>query len=1130
MGLRSFIVFLFVINIYPSIVCGQIYEDFSDGDFSDNPSWTGSESLFIVENEVLRSNSPGQADYYLSTANAEIDDTEWSFDINLDFSTSGVNYVDVYLVADNSDLGQVQNGYFLRLGDTDDEISLYKTVAGAVTQLIDGEDGIVGSSVTNSFSIKVQRTATGEFSIAYAPNQTGIFSSGGNSIDTEILSTAFFGFYIVQSDAASPVNSHYFDNIAVGPIPVDTTAPEITAGVALSATELKITFSEPLNPATAENLDNYTLLNSISAIVDAQLSTTLSTEVILTVGTPLSNGVEIELSVANVEDLSGNAMPQQIVIILYFVPDDAVYKEVVFNEIMADPTPQIGLPDAEFIEIFNASDSKIFDFQGWIFVNSTTQKTLESAVLLPGDFLILCDESDTALFSPYGAVLGIGSFTAISNEGDSLTLLNPEGEMIDLVSFTDDWYKDATKNQGGYTLELINPFTECSGAANWQASSSSTGGTPNTQNSVYDETPDTSPPVVASFSVLSPQLVRIYFNETMDEATLQNGSFTWSNGITTTSVSPAANLMSVGITLDAPLDIGVEYTLAINGVTDCIGNEILANSTVTILLGVQPEANDLLISEIMVDPTPSNGLPEGEYFELYNASNKVLDIVGIRLNDKVFEESRILYPGDYILCIDASLASAFLVYPDAYLLANLGTTYFTNGGRDLTLYNGADHLLDRANYSIEWYRDSEKAEGGYSLERMNLSEPCRGRYNWTASPDPSGGTPGVQNAAFTTEPDQVSPHFLTIFVTDSTHLELIFSEAIDSLSILTASFEINPEIGIVSINNSPPNYTGVFIELANPLAEGTIYEMIISGISDCIGNEMTEMESLPFALPQAGLPGDILINEILFNPNTGGADYVEIVNVSEKVVGLQNWVLQNQALSTAVISKKPRVIFPGAYMLFTADPAGIAQEYPFGNPENFIKIEDLPAYSNSDGAVIIANQDNEVIDRFDYKEEYHFSLLTSFKGVSLERVSFTRPTQDPGNWTSAAENADFGTPGKINSQYSPQGMASTNFELENEIFSPDNDGFQDLLNINYKLTSPGYVATLKVFDRSGRPVANIVNNELLATEGTLTWDGVIDAGTKARIGPHILLIQVFNLDGETKVIKIPFIVAGKLSD
>lgn len=1107
----------------------QVFDDFSDGDFTNNPAWTANEALFIVEDEVLRSNSPAESQYSISTPNTLIDETQWDFYVKLAFATSGANYVDIYLVSDNPDLTIVQNGYFLRIGGTPDEISLFKRIAGVNTILIDGEDGVVNSSSSNVFDFSVTRSSIGEWNILYDKNQTGTFVSGGTVVDNEITSTTDFGMLITQSGAASPVNNHFFDNFSIAPIPVDETPPVIIGGVANSSTEFELSFSEPLDQATAEDENNYQLSNVFSTVIDAEINALDPTIVTLAIDNPIPNGMVVPVTVSNVEDLAGNAMDSQSIDILYFTPDPSNYKEVVFNEIFADPTPVVGLPEAEYLELFNASDG-IFDLANWTLVNTTTAKTLPSVVLFPGEYVILCDILYAEQFEQYGTVIGIPSFTALSNAADSLTLINPQGTIIDIVSYSDGWYNDPEKKQGGYSLELINPFTECSGSNNWSASNAESGGTPGAQNSIFDETPDTTPPTIASYQLLDDQTIQINFSESMDEASLQSGSFTWNEGIENMAITVLPNLQTIEIELNVPLETGVSYILTISGVTDCSGNQIIENTTIEIFLGEQLGKYDLLITEIMADPSPSVGLPEGEYFELYNASDKILDIAGIRLNDKVFTESQILMPGAYLLCIDDDFVLDFINFPDAYVLPDLGTIYFTNGGRDLSLYNADDEEIDRVNYRLDWYRDPDKTDGGYSLERINLTEPCRAGDNWKASVDPKGGTPGAINSVNDITPDTTPPQALAVFVQDSTQVQMTFSETIDELSVFMASISVNPELTILSVEAVAPDFMAINIQFADNIEPVITYSISISGIADCVGNESSETETLYFGLPQEAAPGDLLINEVLFYPQTGGSDFVEVVNVSDKIISLKNWALQNQSGTTQIITQDAVLIFPGDYLVFTASPSNISQEYPFGKAENYFKMSALPSYNNSSGSVILLDDDENVIDQFDYLESYHFSLLNSFKGVSLERMNFTRPTNDPGNWTSAAETVGFATPGYLNSQYNAEGTANTRFEFENEIFSPDNDGYQDILNLNYKLETPGYAATIEIYDSRGRLLKTLENNTLLATSGTISWDGVTDEGIKARIGPHIYVITLFNLTGNTEIIKLPCIVAGRLSN
>jgi flagellar hook assembly protein FlgD len=96
------------------------------------------------------------------------------------------------------------------------------------------------------------------------------------------------------------------------------------------------------------------------------------------------------------------------------------------------------------------------------------------------------------------------------------------------------------------------------------------------------------------------------------------------------------------------------------------------------------------------------------------------------------------------------------------------------------------------------------------------------------------------------------------------------------------------------------------------------------------------------------------------------------------------------------------------------------------------------------------------------------------------------------------------------------------------IFSPDNDGYQDVLNINYLFEQTDVVGTVKIFDATGREVRLLVANVLLATEGVFTWDGTTDDGAKARIGPYILLFETFEPGGTTQTYKLTTVLGGRL--
>jgi flagellar hook assembly protein FlgD len=147
----------------------------------------------------------------------------------------------------------------------------------------------------------------------------------------------------------------------------------------------------------------------------------------------------------------------------------------------------------------------------------------------------------------------------------------------------------------------------------------------------------------------------------------------------------------------------------------------------------------------------------------------------------------------------------------------------------------------------------------------------------------------------------------------------------------------------------------------------------------------------------------------------------------------------------------------------------------------------------------------------------------------LERIDFNGPTQDLTNWHSAAQDAGFATPAYKNSQYHDATTAADNaIEITPEIFSPDEDGYNDIVNINYHFDTPGFVATITIYDSKGRLVKSLIQNELLGTKGTFTWDGINSDREKSRLGIYIIFAEVFDLTGKVQDYKKTCVLGGKL--
>ena len=148
--------------LLPTLAQAQIVDAFTDGNFTVNPAWTGDAASFQVVGQQLQSNGPAVTgtQIALSTPSQANIGTVWEFWANLKFATSSGNLADVWLLATQPDLKNPSNtGYFVRLGGTGDEVSLFrKDSTRTAVLVIDGLNGTLASTTTNLVRVRVTRT------------------------------------------------------------------------------------------------------------------------------------------------------------------------------------------------------------------------------------------------------------------------------------------------------------------------------------------------------------------------------------------------------------------------------------------------------------------------------------------------------------------------------------------------------------------------------------------------------------------------------------------------------------------------------------------------------------------------------------------------------------------------------------------------------------------------------------------------------------------------------------------------------------------------------------------------------------------------------------------------------------
>lgn len=550
----------------------------------------------------------------------------------------------------------------------------------------------------------------------------------------------------------------------------------------------------------------------------------------------------------------------------------------------------------------------------------------------------------------------------------------------------------------------------------------------------------------------------------------------------------------------------------------CINNCINVNDEplrdTCVLISMMPiKRNDIIISELMYDINPPpNNLPAYDYFELHNKSQQDIDIsnwtIDISGKQYAIPTGTMIKSEEYIVISQKKFFSTYETSNCAILPA-----FNLKIDGNISLISPDNETISFVEYSEDWHEEG-KETGGWSLEIINIEYPCNTIDNWTSSKNANGGTPGEKNSVFSDSiSDNVAPILENITIgEDCKTIVLSFSEATyfntENIDIIS----IYPKMEIKNIyvsNHKNDEYT---ICLFTEIQHGTIYNLCITEpVYDCADNDTTLCSD--FGVGNIPLAGDIIINEILFNSTATTNDYIELLNISDKVLDIENVRIGYSSdvdnitdLKFCESKTNRKLLMPNEFIVTTKDSSNLCATYPKSDKSTFIIIEDFPNLNNEEGYVCIIG--DEIIDEMKYSSDMHFSFLKDEKGVSLERLSPFQPTQDRNNWHSAAETYNFGSPGIVNSQHTTTHTDEIGtMVIAPKIISPNNDGVDDYATIKYKFEEAGTVANVYIYNERGILLKHIYNNVHLPAEGTLTWDGTDEKGNRLNVGTYIIVIE-----------------------
>lgn len=633
---------------------------------------------------------------------------------------------------------------------------------------------------------------------------------------------------------------------------------------------------------------------------------------------------------------------------------------------------------------------------------------------------------------------------------------------------------------------------------------------------------DKFPPEVVSWHIPWKNSVEIIFNEEVSDEMLKNTNFTL-NGSLVPGIIEKISPGNIRLIFENKFNNKVINTLLISQICDRNGN--CKNNAEVKFTPAWAEPGDVIISEIMADPIPEVALPGKEYIEILNRTKFSFDLKKWKL---VTESQNYVFPfvtispGQYLIICPVADTTLFSGYGEVAGLKSF--PILNDEGRMIYLTDSLGGLIHGLEYSSDWYGDNLKATGGWSLEMIDPDYPFFTEGNWSASISKTGGTPGKTNSVSRINQDLLFSGITNVFPVDSVTITLILSEPVIDLVENINRISIGEE-RVISVNSIDPLHREFSISTAGPMNRGVVYSLFLSDeVTDFAGNPILR-NSFRFGITEMAEKGDVVFNELLFNPFPDDPDYVELFNCSEKVIDASRLCLASvdpetgDTSETKQIIKDHRCIIPGSFYVVTTDPVKVENRYLTSDPETVFNTAALPSMPDDRGHLLLLNRELYLIDEVTYSDDMHFSLLAGKEGISLEKVRPEVSSNERSNWHSASESSGWGTPGRENSVFSSTTETSEQISFSSGRISPDNDGYEDILVIDINLPGAGNVVSVTVFDESGNYVRKLAENHFAGSRASLTWDGTTANGSLVNRGIYILFIEMYNDQGKTKTWK-----------
>lgn len=588
-----------------------------------------------------------------------------------------------------------------------------------------------------------------------------------------------------------------------------------------------------------------------------------------------------------------------------------------------------------------------------------------------------------------------------------------------------------------------------------------------------------------------------------------------------------------------------ETGLLIRGISDSDGNRM--RDTIVIIHPQLPLFGDLVINEVMADPQPRVYLPDMEYVELYNRTSESVSLehwtLAVNARSYEFPECTIA-PGGYLICTQDPVI--FGTSDSLAVSLFKSSVSLPNTGGEISLYDPYFRLIHRVEYGSPYPADPDKSEGGWSLENADPDYLCGEYPSWQYSISNLGGTPAKPNSAVLDISDDSGPlvaftGIITGEISQNASYKgmepgdgewnAVGQRASENRAVMLHFHEpvlvTEHQEAMISAGDYRwiPQGSVPFSDraLVLPLPSGSgesLWEVQVDEVADCTGNRSQGL-IVPVGLPVPPPDGKLLLSEVLYHPAGDGSEYFELFNAGNSWLDLYDIHFSvgqpgELAVGRKEITEESHLLAPGGYVVLCRNREALLDEWGLSAVAPVVAAEGWTQLPDQGACIQLVDRAGQKLDGFCYHDSLHQDLLADYTGIALERVSFHTELPAGQGWTSASFASGYGTPGRENSQWlnrEEQESAQEVLRLYPQVFSPDGDGYEDLLEIDLVIPDPFGLYDMLILDRSGNFIRQLVAGGNTGRGDRLYWDGKDRAGHLVPPGLYIVHCRLYGASG-----------------